>query len=156
MLKLLVASALPLLVGLGAALLGPREWAFDIGVFYGFLATLAIVAALAVNSVVVRLSARRDGGFFGPGPLTMAQAFWATMTINLSIGYLILRLGESEYRTDSYAIGAGALLPHAIGIFAALVCLTFVLIRWWPLRLFLATASGCSAAFACMAITWWR
>ena len=156
MLRLLVVSALPLLVGLASAFLAPPDWAFDVGVFYGFFATLAIIAALAVNSAAVRLRGTRDGGFFGPGLLTLAQTFWATMTINLGIGYLILQLGASEYRTDSYAIGAGALLPQAVGVVAALVCLAFVVIRWWPLRLLLATASGSIAAFACMAITWWH
>ncbi len=156
MLRLLLVSTLPLLVGLASAFLARPDWAFDAGVFNGFFATLAVIASLTVNSVAVRLRGTKDGGVFGPGLLTMAQTFWATMTITLGVGCLLLQLDASRHRTGGHAAGAETLLALVIAVIAALVCLAFTVIRWWPVRLLLATASGCTTAFACMAITWWR
>ena len=154
--KLLLASALPLLVGLTSAFLVRPDWAFDAGIFYAFWAMLAVIVALAVNSAAVRLRRIGAGGFFEPGLLTVAQTFWVTMTINIGIGCLLLQLDASQHRTGNHAIEAEAFLALVIGVLAALVCVAFAVIRWWPIRLLLATASGCTSAFACMAITWWR
>ncbi len=77
------------------------------------------------------------------------------MAINVGCGWLVLQFESVGQGPDSYAIGFGAILPQAIAVLAPMACLAFAIFKWWPLRLFLATASGCTTAFACMAITWW-
>jgi hypothetical protein len=153
--RLFFISALALLAAVTATLVQPRQWRFDAGVFHAFLATLTIIAALTANSVISRQRSAGRTGPFGPGLLTVGQTFWTTMAVNMAIGCLVLQLDSGEHGAENYAIGMGALLPHALALLAVLACLTFMLVRWWPLRLTLATASGCVAAFACMAISWW-
>ena len=152
----LLASVLALLAALASTSFVRPEWAFDAGVFHAFLGALAIIMALAANSVIARRRGTGNVGFFGPGLLTVSQAFCVSMAINIVCGGMVMHFGSARQGPDTYAIGFGALIPAALVAIAVLTCLIFAMVKWWPVRLIFATLSGCTAAFACMAITWWR
>lgn len=151
---LIVAGAALVAIIVYVMIFTRAEWRADEGGFLCFLAAIAIACALVVNSVLAR---RRDGvGPFGVGLPTVTQTFWSSMGVIAAAAAFILSVPSHSSGPDNYAIGLGALMIPTLGLLALIVGGAFLLVRWWSFRLALAATAGGTAAFACMAATWWH